>query len=65
CNRSYRASALSESEKEQTGQLMARKQSSGTLVCFFLVLFLSNKEKAHRFPFSKGIFAYFCRKVLP
>ncbi|MBQ2987971.1 MAG: hypothetical protein IJD59_02585, partial [Clostridia bacterium] len=30
------------------------KQSSGTLVCFFFVLFLSNKEKGHRSPLSKG-----------
>jgi len=30
------------------------KRSNGTFVCFFFVLFLSNKEKGHRSSFMKG-----------
>ncbi|MBQ2987883.1 MAG: hypothetical protein IJD59_02135, partial [Clostridia bacterium] len=30
------------------------QRSNGTFVCFFLQLFLSNKEKVDRFPLSKG-----------
>ncbi|MBQ2988037.1 MAG: hypothetical protein IJD59_02930, partial [Clostridia bacterium] len=30
------------------------QRSNGTFVCFFFVLFLSNKEKGHRSPLSKG-----------
>ena len=39
-----------------------KKRSNGTLVCFFFVLFLSNKEKGHRSPLSKEFLNPFAEK---
>ena len=39
-----------------------KKRSNGTLVCFFFVLFLSNKEKGHRSPLSKEFLKPFAEK---